>query len=441
MAFFTRVAAEYGGIARIRFGRNNYSYLVSDPEHIRQLLIENRAAYIKNTRYKLLARVLGKGLLLSEGTDWNRQRKIAKPLFKLEALHAQVNRGRADVAHFIDDLEQRAEPNRFFDIEPEFSRLSQLLAGSWIMGDLFRARAEAIEQIYLTATKVWPAAPRSALAGYKPPPVRAVLELKKAFSDFDKHIYDIIGEYRSNTSVDCGMIPALVNGHKEFTGEELSDKALRDQLVTMFIAAHETSGTGMCWIHYFLSKYPDVRARVREEVTNAFGEEQPRAEKLSLLDYTDRVVQEAFRIYSPIHSLSRVAVEDNRIGGYFIPKGATVIVSLFATHRLTKYWKNPEAFDPERFTAEECAKRPPFAYIPFAAGHRNCLGGTMAMLQAKMTVAQLVQRVNIDLMPGHPIELMPSTTMRMRHGMQVSLEPLRRSAEASKSNALMLAAG
>ncbi|MCB0344129.1 MAG: cytochrome P450 [Bdellovibrionales bacterium] len=424
MAFFTRVAAEYGGVAKIRFGRNKYSYLVSEPEFIRELLIKNKTSYIKNTRYKQLARVLGEGLLLSEGQTWSRQRKIAQPLFRLEALHAQVDRSRSDIANFADRLELLGSKNQFIDIEPEFSKLSQMLAGSWIMGDPFRARADEMAEIYLTATNAWPVAPRTALGSYRIPPIRAILTLKKAFSDFDRHIFAIISEFRrGGDSIDFGMMPALVSGHFEATGEELSDQRLRDQIVTLFIAAHETSGTGMCWIHYLLSKYPEVRDRVQLEVASVFGSKLPCAADLSRLEYVDRVIQESFRIYSPIHSLSRVAVEDNTIGGYHIPKGATVIVSLFATHRLAKYWKNPEAFDPDRFTEAESAKRPPFSYIPFAAGHRNCLGGTMAMLQAKMTVAQLSQRLKIDLMPGHPIELMPSTTMRMRYGMKVEIEP------------------
>lgn len=419
MEFFTRVATTYGGVARIRFGRNNYSYLVSEPELLKELLIENRSNYMKNVRYPLLSRVLGKGILLSEGESWSRQRKILQPIFRLETLQQQVDRASVDVAKFLDRFEAACDSGLAFDIEPEFSRLAQLLAGAWVMGDPFRKRAEKLAEIYRNATEAWPEAPKGALGSYRIPSFRKIRSLKQAFAAFEEGIFEIIAEFRQGGPQEMGLMPFLVEGHAKATGRALSDRELRDQIVTLFIAAHETSGSGLCWIHYFLSKHPDVRARVQSEIAEVYGAGKPGGEALSNLAYLERVIKEALRVYSPIHSLSRIALVDNKIGGYTIPKGSTVIVSLYATHRLPRYWPNPEAFDPERFTDEENAKRPPFSYIPFAAGHRNCIGGTMAMLQSSMIVAQISQRYNFDLIEGHPIELMPSTTLRPRYGMQV----------------------
>lgn len=421
MQFFTSVAMQYGGIARIRFGRNNYSYLVSDPELIRELLITNRGKYRKNTRYKMLRRVLGEGLLLSEGEAWKRQRKIVQPAFRQQELLAQVERTSTLVADFLNRFDVRAREGESFDIEPEFARLAQLLAGTWIMGEPFRKRADRIADLFQAATKVWPEPPRSVLAGYRIPSPAKILTLRKAFSCFDRCIYEIIAEYRGNPGGQNGLIAMLVNGHREKTGSELADDELRDQLVTLFIAAHETSASSLCWTHYFLSMYPESRERVRQEVQTQLQGRLPTAEDLASLGYLEQVIKESLRIYSPIHSLSRVAIEDNSIGGYHIPRGATVIVSLYATHRLPQYWDNPEAFVPERFSAEQSARRPAFAYIPFAVGHRNCIGGTQAMLQSKLIVAQIAQRFNIDLQAGHPVEPMPSTTMRPRYGMRVTI--------------------
>lgn len=432
MEFFTSVAQRYGGVARIRYGRNNYSYLVSDPELIRELLIEKADKYIKNVRYGLLQRVLGDGLLLSEGASWKRQKRIVRPAFHPKAVVAQVSEAAQTVQRFLDTFEERVASGEQIDIEPEFSKLAQLLAGSWIMGRPFEERAERIAQIYETATAAWPEAPKSVLGGFLPLSPKKVLTLRRCISELDSLVYEIIADYRKAPDGPNGLIPMLVDGHKKACGEELSDAALRDQLVTLFVAAHETSGSSLCWTHYLLSKHPEVRERMQNEVYEKLHGLLPTAEDLSDLPYLEKVINESLRLYSPIHSLSRVAVTENTIGGYTIPGGATVIVSLYATHRLPHIWENPEGFDPERFSPEESAKRANSAFIPFAAGHRSCIGGFLASLQTKMIVAQIAQRFDINLAAGHPIELMPSTTARPRYGMQVKLQHTRLSREGSQ---------
>lgn len=421
MLFFTRVALEYGGISRIRFGRNKYSYLVSEPALIRELLVDNASKYMKNVRYKHLRTILGEGLLLSEGATWKRQRKILRPAFRQVELLSQVAWSSKTIAGFLDRFETVAADGTAIDIEPYFARLSQLVAGTWLMGEPFRARADRIADIWEEATATWPDPPRSALASYRVPSPRKVLTLKRCMSAFNRYIYEIIKIYEQSPVGENGLIPLLVEGHKRATGTALSNQQLRDQLVTLFIAAHETSGSSLCWIHYFLSRYPEIRARVQQEVDQQLQGNLPTDEDIPKLQYLKRVINESLRIYSPIHSLSRLALEDNTIGSYTIPKGATVTVSLFATHRLPKHWDNPEAFDPERFTKENSARRHPFAFIPFAAGHRNCIGTTFATIQSKLVISQIAQRFSIDLLPGHSVEPMPSTTMRPHNGMWVRI--------------------
>ncbi len=421
MQFFTSVAINYGGIARIRFGRNQYSYLVSEPALIRELLITNRTKYIKNNRYQLLAGVLGDGLLLSEGDSWRRQRQIIQPAFRQEALLLQVEKSSKTVATFLDRFDELVKDGAAFDIHTQFARLTQLLAGQWIMGQPFEKRSNDIADLFELAVKAWPHAPKSVLAAYRIPPLRKIITLKRAIKALDHCLFEIINDYRSSPEGNNGLIPMLVNGHREMTGGELTDKELRDQLVTLFIAAHETSSSSLCWVHYFLSLYPEVRERVQREVKAQLAERLVAAEDLPKLSYLEQVIQESLRIYSPIHSLSRVAIEDNTVGGYLIPKGSTVIVSLYATHRLPKYWDNPEAFDPERFSKENCSKRPSSAFIPFAIGHRNCIGGMQAMIQSKIIISQIAQRFTIDLLPGHPVVPSPGTTMYPRYGMQVTI--------------------
>ncbi len=432
MGFFTAVALDYGGIARIRFGRGNYSYLVSDPELIRELLIDNASKYTKNVRYDLLRKVLGEGLLLSEGDVWKRQRKIVRPAFHPKEVFSQVTESAEVVARFLDRFDALVESNEVVDVEPILSQLAQLLAGSWIMGEPFRRRADRIAGIYQDATEAWPEAPRSALAAYLPPSLPKALALRRCFKDFNAQIYEIIEDFRRGPKEECGLMSLLTEGHYEQTSKQLSDDELRDQLVTLFLAAHETSGSSLCWTHYLLSLHPKVRDAMQSEVADVLGGELPTSAELMTLPYLEQVINESLRLYSPIHSLSRVAAEENTIGGYTIPKGATVIVSLYATHRLPQYWENPDVFDPERFSEENVAKRPNSAFIPFATGHRSCIGGMLASLQSKMVVSQIAQRYDLNLLPGHPVDLKPSTTARPRYGLKMTVKKasvLRRGAE------------
>jgi cytochrome P450 len=206
-------------------------------------------------------------------------------------------------------------------------------------------------------------------------------------------------------------------------GDEYDDKALRDQLLTLFFAGHETSSTSLTWLHYLIWKHADVRERLCAEVADVLGGRLPTADDLGRLEYTERVINETLRLYSPIHSISRVALEDDVLGGYRIPAGTMLYVSLYATHRLAAHWPDPDRFDPDRFLPERMAKRPRFAFIPFAAGHRNCVGASMAMVELKLSVAQIAQRFVLDLAPGHRVEMAAGTTMHPRYGMQMTIRP------------------
>jgi cytochrome P450 len=215
---------------------------------------------------------------------------------------------------------------------------------------------------------------------------------------------------------------ALLVRSAQAEGKPLDDQQLRDQLFTLFFAGHETSATALCWVHYLLARNASVRERLFREVESVLGDRPPTPEDLEALTYTHQVVQESLRLYSPIHSLSRVATVDSLLGGYRIPAGATVCVSMYAVHRLPQYWPDPERFDPERFTPEQCAARPRFAYLPFAAGHRNCIGGGQAILELKMIVAQIAQRYRLELAAGQKIERAAGTTMYPRYGMRMTIQ-------------------
>jgi cytochrome P450 len=296
--------------------------------------------------------------------------------------------------------------------------LSQTLAGYYLMGPGFEAIAERFCRAAIAVKEAWPLPPRS---------VRQLLQrrgdgwtepLAAAVRDIDACVYEYLAAERRRDFEGAGLVKMLVDGSRA-QGDEFDDRSLRDQILSLFFAGHETSARSLSWIHYLLHEHPGARAKVRAEVDRVLGRRTPTNADLGALTYTEQVINEALRLYSPIHSISRVALTDDLLGGYHIPAGTTIYVSLHATHRLAKYWPDPERFDPERFAPENIERRPRFAFIPFAAGHRNCVGASMAVVELKLAVAMIAQRYELSLAPGQRVEGAAGTTMYPRYGMNM----------------------
>lgn len=418
MEAVTAVARKYGGMARIPI-RGNFLYLCSDPEMLKELLITHRAKYMKNIRYRHIQALVGQGLLLSEAAEWRRQRVITQPAFKPDTLDAQVGWMGEHTERFLDRWKTLADRGATFDVEPDFNRLAQLLSGRFLLGEPFADIADEFCDIAADVKRHWPAQPRNLVRAFMKPDPKKIALFDAAIARLDSCLLGFVQRHRATDYEGCGVLTRIVRTSRE-EGNLFDDKSLRDQLSTMFFAGHETSATGLCWIHWALSNHPEVRARLGAEVARLDGR-MPTAEDIHQLQYTQQVIEESLRLHSPIHAISRVAMEDNTVGGYFVPKGQTVVISMYAIHRQAHLYPDPERFDPDRFAPEEVAKRHRFAYLPFAAGHRNCIGGGQAMIELKLIVARIAQRYVLTLDPTHKVETAPGTTMFPRHGMRMKI--------------------
>lgn len=418
MEFFRRVAVSLGGLVRVPLQAGKSLYLVSEPRLIKELLIDQRTRFVKNVRYPAMQRLLGQGLLLSEGEGWRRQRLLTQPAFKPAELRRHVQWMSGIVARFLERWDVHARSGGAIDVEAEFLRLTQLLAGVLIVGPRFHADADALFDISEEIKHNWPRAPRGILRGFPLGSRQRARRLEQACQELDRHVQRFIDDQRT-TPIEEGGVLGLLMAASEREGAPFTDKELRDQVVTLFFAGYETTAASMCWTHYLMWAHPDVRARMLSETDKVLAGRVPTGEDIDRLQYVEQVLQESLRVYSPIHSLSRVAAEDSSLGGCAIAKGCTAVVSLYATHRLPQYWPDPERFDPDRFTEEACAARYNFAYIPFAVGHRNCIGGTLAMVEGKLIVAQVAQRFVLELADNERIEPMAATTMRPRYGIRM----------------------
>lgn len=420
MAFWSGIANRYGGIARVPLMRQHV-YLVSEPALLYELLVTNRHKYRKNVRYRAAVELFGAGLLLNEADAWKRQRLISQPAFKSDYVAAQVDWMAKLTAEYLERWRSAAETHTVRDVDREFAKLAQLLAGYYLMGPGFAAIAEPFCSAAAAVKEHWPKPHRrvtqlllrkwrgGAAAGWTP-------ELEAAVRRIDACFYEYLAARRERDCANSGLVTMLAETSRA-EGDEFDERSLRDQILTLFFAGHETSATSLSWIHYLLSQHLDVRAKLRAEVKRVLDDRLPTMRDLDALRYTEQVVNESLRLYSPIHSISRVALEDDTLGGFSTPAGATIYVSLHATHRLARYWPDPDRFDPERFTPERSEARPRFAFIPFAAGHRNCIGGSAAIAELKLVVALLAQRFELDLAPAQRVEAAAGTTMYPRYGM------------------------
>jgi cytochrome P450 len=423
MSFWSDIANRYGGIALVPLMKGRTAYLVSDPDLLYELLVTKRNNYRKNIRYRAAVELFGHGLLLNEGDAWKRQRLLSQPAFKADYVAAQVPWMAELTAKLLDDWQRYATERRACDVDADFLRLSQLLAGYYLMGPGFQRIADRFCDAAVAIKNSWPRAPRSLAQLLRRRGDGWTDELAAAVRTIDNCIYEYLAAERPNDFKGAGLVTMLVHGSRA-QGDEFDDRSLRDQLLSVFFAGHETSAASLSWIHYLLDRHPEARAKVRAEVDRVVGRRLPTGADLSALTYTEQVINEALRLYSPIHSISRVALTDDTLDGYHIPAGATMYVSLYATHRLARLWPDPNRFDPDRFSADKVARRPRFAFIPFAAGHRNCVGSSTAIIELKLAVAMIAQRYELTLAPWQRVEAWAGTTMYPRYGMNMHIRAL-----------------
>lgn len=423
MRFWSSIANRYGGIARVPLMKGHVAYLVSDPDLLYELLVTNRHKYRKNIRYRAAVELFGHGLLLNEADAWKRQRLLSQPAFKADYIEGQVPWMAELTAQFLAGWQGHAASGRNTDVDAEFLNLSQTLAGYYLMGPGFERIAERFCRTAIAVKELWPLPPRSVRQLLRRRGDGWTAELAAAVRDIDVCVYEYLAAERQRDFAGAGLVKMLVDGSRA-QGDEFDDRSLRDQLLTVFFAGHETTATSLSWVHYLLDAHPESRRKLRAEVEHVLAGRMPTNADLDRLVYTEQVVNEALRLYSPIHSLSRVALTDDTIGGYHIPAGATIYVSLYATHRLPTLWPDPDRFDPERFTKDLVEQRPRFAFIPFAAGHRNCVGASTAIVELKIAVAMIAQRYELTLAPGQRVEGAAGTTMHPRYGMNMRIRAL-----------------
>ncbi|HEX8501377.1 MAG TPA: cytochrome P450 [Pyrinomonadaceae bacterium] len=403
------LAREYGDVARFKAGPQSV-YLLSHPEHVRDLLVTNNARFKKGRALQRAKRLLGEGLLTSEGEFHRRQRRLAQPAFHRQRVSAY---GRVMV-EYAERTSARWRDGEELDVSEEMMRLTLAAVGK----TLFDAEVESdADEVGAALTEVmnlfgYLMLPFSELLEKLPlPPRRRFL---RARARLDAVIYRIIEE-RRRTGGDRGDLLSTLLDAVDEEGDRtgMTDEQLRDEVMTIFLAGHETTANALTWAWYLLAQNPGAEARLHAELDAVLaGGRIPAPEDVPALRYTEMVVAETMRLYPPAWALGRLALEDHEVGGYLIPRGSLVLVSQYVVHRDPRFWPDPERFDPERWTPEAKAARPQFAYFPFGGGPRRCIGEGFAWTEAVLMLASLARRWRARLVPGRRVETQPRITLR-----------------------------
>jgi cytochrome P450 len=400
--------ARHGDTYRVYVpARRSYTYVIHHPDDVKRVLVSNHRNYTKGVGLDRVKILLGKGIMTSEGELWKRQRYMMQPLF-----HRRVITTFAEVIAQSNDRciarwEGLAQRGELINLTDEMSSLTLEIVLRSIFGrDLDRLSQQLGGNPFEVVTREQS---RDLQFAYK-------------FRSLTKLVAQLIAQRRGAAEEHFDYVAMLMNARDKESGAPMGERELIDEVMTLVVAGHETTASGLNWTWYLLSQHPQIEARLHAEIAAAAEVPSPSLAEMEELRFTRQVIDEALRLYPPGWVLSRRTINADSLGGYPIPPGTNVLLPLYLLHRHPDFWRNPESFDPDRFAPEHEAERPRFAYMPFAAGPRHCIGETFALYEMLVHLYKVARRYRLRYVPDKPLELEAQINLRTRHPLHMRLE-------------------
>ena len=418
LVFFTRIAREHGDVVRFRVGPADV-YLVSHPDLVKEVLVTQQHRFMKGRGLQWAKHFLGEGLLTSEGEFHRRQRRLSQPAFHRQRIESYGT----TMVDFAIRTRDRWVAGREMALDREMMALTMAIVGKTLFDADVEGEADEIAASLTTVISFFPRfnLPWAGLLQRLPLPSNRRFE--RARDRLDATIYRIIAERRKAREDRGDLLSMLLAARdEEGDGTGMTDRQLRDELMTLFLAGHETTANALSWTFYLLSQNPEAEARLLAELDGALAGRTPTVLDLPSLRYCEGVLAESMRLYPPAWGLGRHVLEDVPLGSWVVPKGAHVAVVPWVVHRDERFWPDPLRFDPERFSPEARAARPKFAYFPFGGGARQCIGEPFAWMEGVLIVATIAQRWRLRLVAEHRVEPQALITLRPRYGMRMVAE-------------------
>lgn len=463
ISMLMKIASTYGDISHFKFGRQ-HMYLVNNPQFIENILIRDHNKFIKSRGLQVSKRILGEGLVTSEGEYHDRQRRIIQPAFH----PSRIKSYGLIMVGYAERMCQRWQDGMVIDIHSEMMHITSAIIAKSVLGsDIVGAERDMVNDALLTSMEYLNRIlmPFGELIE-KVPLLPINKNFRSARNTLDSIVYGMIKEHRNNRAIkyevkagnkddnnsnnrnvkshyDHDLLYTLM-GSQELEGEitQMSDTQLRDEVMTIFLAGHETTSNALTWTCYLLSQYPDIERRLHEELCTVLGScsknegnyvnqskdyntatlRPPTVEDISKLEFTEKVLRESMRLYPPAWTLGRQALTDYMIDKYVIPRGSIILMSQYVMHHNPQYYPSPEVFDPDRWTKEFKSMLPRFSYFPFGGGNRGCVGEPFAWIEGILVLATVYRNWKMLHDPDHKVELKPLITLRPKYGMRMKLE-------------------
>ncbi|MDT5159116.1 MAG: hypothetical protein QOH51_3473 [Acidobacteriota bacterium] len=417
LGFVTRCAREFGDVVSTRF-LYVPAYFLFNPEHIEYVLATGSKNFIKSMpmRSPFFQRLVGNGLVTSEGDFWRRQRRLSQPAFH----HDRVNAYGETMVAFTEQMLARWRDGEVRDAHEEMMLLTQSIVARTLFSADVSGQSEMGEAL---RTIIHPFASQATLKWILDNrlPTPGHLRFNRAVRKIDGFVYRIIAERRASGE-DTGDLLSMLLRAQDEDGSQMTDRQLRDELMTSFLAGHETTALALTWTWYLLAQNPEVEKKLAAELEEVLGGRAPKAEDMPRLKFAEWVIRESMRLYPPLWGVGREAVRECEVGGYRIPKGMQIFAFQWVVQRDPRWYTEPERFRPERWGEEEAARLPRYAYFPFGGGPRQCIGNYFATMEAVLILATVAQRFRLRLVPEHKVELLPTMSLRPRDGVRMKLE-------------------
>jgi cytochrome P450 len=413
--YFTEMARKYGDVSGMRIG-NFRSFFINHPDLIEAVLVNHARKYHKGRILQANKYLFGEGLLTSEGDFWLRQRRLSQPAFHRTRISAYA----ATMAEYTEQMVATWRNGEVRDIHEEMMQLALRIVGKTLFdADVTKDAKEVGETLDLlldiaanfgrtVLVPLWVPTPRN---------IRAKLGVRR----LEKVIYRIIANRRA-CGGNSGDLLSLLLQAQDDDGSHMSDRQLRDETITLFLAGHETTANTLSWTWWLLAQNPAVEKKFHEELDGVLGGSVPTLEDLPKLTYLNHLLTESLRLYPTAWGMARLAVEEHEIAGYPVHVGNGVAFAQWVIHRDARWFDAPLEFRPERWETGLAKQLPRFAYFPFGGGPRRCIGNTFALMEASVVLATIGQKFRFALVPGHRVTPLASITLRPKNGILVTLE-------------------
>ena len=442
------ISQKYGDISYFKLGLKQHVYLLNNPDYIEKVLIYDHRNFKKGKRLQVAKNILGEGLVTSEGDFHNRQRRLIQPIFHPKRITTYANIMTDYAIRFRDSWKD----GDTIDISQEMMELTLGIISKAVLNYDVESEARQVDKA-LTTTRNYSKRLQNPIGHVldKIPILPAPRGSRKAKKELDSLVFGLISDRRrrhqqeesGDKSFDDllsrllqaqdsnSASPASSNDTQSSSNGKMSDEQVRDEVMTIFIAGHETTANALTWTFYLLSQYPEVEKKLHDEIDSVLGainnrndhvvSKIPTPDDIPKLQYTEKVFRESMRLYPPVWTMGRYVENDYHVGEYTIPAGSSILMSQYVMHRDPRYYEEPEQFNPDRWTTKFKTDLPRFSYFPFGGGIRGCIGEPFAWMEGILIIAIIAQKWTMRLVPGQRIKLDPAITLRPKYGLKMKL--------------------